>query len=129
MEIEIVVDGNDGTGKSTLVEALRERGFSVSDRGLPTRMTDDDALTDAGDAFYLVLDAPVEVCQSRLAQAGKDLSEQYHTREDLTHYRARFREVSRRLRRCREIDSSGTREQTLAAALRALEEAGIRADG
>jgi predicted ATPase len=39
--VRLVVDGNDGTGKSTLVEALRLRGFAAADRGIPTKMTDD----------------------------------------------------------------------------------------
>lgn len=36
----IVIDGNDGTGKSTLVEKLRKDGYNVQDRGIPTKLTD-----------------------------------------------------------------------------------------
>lgn len=121
----VVVDGNDGTGKSTLAEALRAKGYDVRDRGIPTRMTDDDRLApDASHTHevYLIVDAPVEVSRARLEAAGKDLNEQYHTVEDLTHYRARFQQVAAKLPRCRVIDSSGTPEETLAQGLQALAE-------
>ncbi|MBN2496288.1 MAG: hypothetical protein JXR96_16970 [Deltaproteobacteria bacterium] len=117
----VVVDGNDGTGKTTLVAALRECGHAVRDRGKPTEMTDDETVEAPADDVYLILDAPVEVCRTRLAQAGKDLSERYHTVEDLTYYRGRFQEVAAALPRCAVVDSSGTREETLARALEALE--------
>ena len=58
--MNLIVDGNDGTGKSTLCAALRARGLTVADRGLPTRMTDDPALAPGVDDFYLILDARYE---------------------------------------------------------------------
>jgi thymidylate kinase len=124
--MRIVVDGNDGTGKSTLVEGLRGRGLEAADRGLPTKMTDDPDLAPAADELYLVLDAPVEVCQARLAGAGKDLRERYHTAEDLAHYRDRFLEVAAGLPHAAVIEASGTPEEVLAAALAAIAEAGGR---
>ena len=43
--MKIVLDGNDGTGKSTLARKLQELGFTdVKDRGIPTKMTDDPKL-------------------------------------------------------------------------------------
>lgn len=119
----IVVDGNDGTGKSTLVAALVTLGYEVADRGLPTRATDDGlpAELPPGEA-YVILDAPEEVCRARLAAAGKDLAEKWHTPEALAHYRTRFREVAAELG-VPLVDSSGSREQSLASALAGL---GIR---
>jgi len=118
--MRVVVDGNDGLGKSTLVAALRQLGYEVSDRGLPTKMTDDPSLAENKDEFYLILDAPVEVSRQRLAQAGKDLNERYHTVEDLTYYRQRFQDVARQLENCAVIDATGDAESVLAACLAVL---------
>jgi non-canonical purine NTP pyrophosphatase (RdgB/HAM1 family) len=119
-ERTIVVDGNDGTGKSTLAADLRALGFTVKDRGVPTKMTDDPSVKGVPNEIYLVLDAPIEVCQARLRQAGKSLEEKYHTKEDLEHYRARFADVVKKLANAHAIDAAGTREAVLGAALRAL---------
>ena len=83
--MKLVVDGNDGTGKSTLVARLRDLGYDVADRGVPTKMTDDPSVCAVEGEVYLILDAPVEVCQARLAKAGKNLEERYHTVADLRH--------------------------------------------
>jgi thymidylate kinase len=123
----IVVDGNDGTGKSTLVAALRALGYSVQDRGVPTRMTDDPTVEAQDGDFYIILDAPVAVSRARLEQAGKDLTERYHTVEDLTYYRQRFLEVAATLKNCVVIDSSQAPEAVLEACLAALP-ADARAD-
>ncbi len=123
--MRVVVDGNDGTGKSTLAEALRRLGYEVADRGIPTKMTDDPAVCPRDDEFYLILDLPVEESRQRLARAGKNLEERYHTVADLTHYRARFREVARSLPRAAVLDSTGTPGELLERALRALAEAGL----
>lgn len=97
----IIIDGNDGTGKSTLVEALKAQGIEAVDRGLPTKMTDDPVLAPPlGDENrYVIIDVPVTVSRERLAKVGKDLSEKYHTVEDLTHYRTQFLLVAFRLLR------------------------------
>ncbi len=99
----ITIDGNDGTGKSTLVEKLWHLGYNVADRGYPTEMTDktDVQLPQDGLASYLyiILDCPVEVSRFRLARAGKNLDERYHTVEDLSYYRDRYKDVADRLLR------------------------------
>ncbi len=97
----IVVDGNDGTGKSTLVNRLRKLGYFVNDRGIPTTMTDDDNLNVQGnerDVLYVILDGTVEESRKRLEEAGKDLTEKYHTVTDLTYYRQKYLEVYGRIR-------------------------------
>lgn len=119
--MHLVVDGNDGTGKSTVVAWLRTLGYEVSDRGVPTKMTDDPTVHAKRGEIYLILDAPVEVSRARLEAAGKDLNEQYHTVQDLTHYRARFQDVAKRLLNCVVIDTTGTFEQTQAAIREALQ--------
>lgn len=95
--VVVVIDGNDGVGKDTVAAALRERLprgiYRVEVRGLPTKLTDQDMrLAHIGEAqhVYFILDASVEVCRARLEMAGKDLTERYHTVEDLTYYRERF---------------------------------------
>ena len=118
--MRIVVDGNDGTGKTTLVDALRKRGYTVIDRGIPTIMTDNpDALPD-NDEFYLILDAPIEVCRGRLIKAGKDLTERYHTVEGLRYYRQQFFDVAKKLKNCFMIDASGSPEHILKQATKAI---------
>ena len=124
--LTIVVDGNDGTGKSTLAAALRARGYDVRDRGVPTKKTDDPSVAAVAGELYLVLDAPVPTCRERLAQAGKDLDEQYHTVADLEHYRARFLDVVAALPGALLVDADGPPGTVLERALRALEAAGVR---
>jgi thymidylate kinase len=116
----LVVDGNDGTGKSTLARALAERGLTVEDRGVPTKMTDDPQVAPDPEEFYVILDAPVEVCRERLLRAGKNLDEAYHTVEDLTFYRQRFLEVAAQLDNCILIDAGGSADVVLAACRAAL---------
>jgi thymidylate kinase len=118
--MRIVVDGNDGTGKSTLVKFLKENGYNVQDRGAPTKMTDDPTVQPDANDVYLILDAPVELCRERLQKAGKNLNEKYHTVEDLTYYRNRFLEVAKTLPRCTMIDASGTPEEVVELAIHAL---------
>ena len=117
--MKLVVDGNDGTGKSTLVARLRDLGYDVADRGVPTKMTEDPCVCAGQGEVYLILDAPVEVCRARLAKAGKNLEERYHTVADLQHYRARFKEAAAALREAL-IDSDVPPDEVLARCLRAL---------
>lgn len=118
----IVIDGNDGTGKSTLVKALDALGLLAKDRGLPTRASDDGVPpreTWPKGERYLILDVPVEVSRQRLAAAGKDLTERYHTVEDLSFYRERYFGVAKGFG-VEPVDSSGPVEQTVARALKQL---------
>lgn len=113
----IVVDGNDGTGKSTLVAALHALGWDVRDRGMPTKATDHGLPeTLPADEEYLILDLPEATSRERLARAGKDLEEEYHTLASLTRYRARFRDIAASLG-VPLLDARGTPEEVLAAAL------------
>ena len=111
--MKFIIDGNDGTGKTTLINGLRKFGVTaeLADRGLPTKMTDDPTLEPSDDEFYFILDVDVETSRARLAEAGKDLNEKYHTVEDLTFYRKRFLEVAKQLgRRCLVVDATQREE-------------------
>jgi thymidylate kinase len=99
----LVVDGNDGTGKST-------------------KMADDPSVEPNPAEFYVILDAPVEVCRERLLAAGKNVSEQYHMVEDLTFYRQRFLEVAETLHNRIVIDASGSPRAVVETCLAALRE-------
>jgi thymidylate kinase len=109
---KVIIDGNDGTGKSTLIKALAEIGYDCQDRGLPTKMTDDpNSRSTVDDEVYIILDASVEVCRNRLAKAGRDLDEKYHRVEDLNHYRRRFLEVAANLPTAVVVDADRTIEE------------------
>lgn len=97
-DVVIVIDGNDGTGKSTLVRKLRESGYVVKDRGIPSKLTDGENVLPIENEFYIILDAPIKICRERLEKAGRNLNEKYHTIEDLKYYRKRFIQVAKRLK-------------------------------
>lgn len=117
----VVVDGNDGTGKSTLVAALRAEGYDVADRGVPTRRTDNPDFPAVEGEVYIILDATPILCQDRLSAAGKSTEERFHTLKDLIHYRSRFKQVAATLPRCALIDASPTADVVYAAAVDAIE--------
>lgn len=104
--MKIVVDGNDGTGKSTLVKELKKLGHNAFDRGIPTKMTDNSNIPPNPNEIYIILDAPVEICQQRLKQAGKNLNEKYHNYEDLQHYQKKFLKIAKILPNCILLDSN-----------------------
>ncbi len=89
----IVIDGNDGTGKTTLVRGLLALGVIAQDRGLPTLKTNDDSIV-LNDDIYFILDCCEETSQERLLREGKSLTEKYHTIADLSYYRKRFRDIA-----------------------------------
>jgi ATP phosphoribosyltransferase len=116
----IVVEGNDGTGKSTLVAGLRALGWEARDRGFLTKATDEGLpATRPADEVLLVLDLPEAESRARLAKAGKDLEEQYHTLASLVHYRARYRALAAELG-LELLDASGPPDVVLARALARL---------
>ena len=94
---EITIDGNDGTGKSTIIAKLRELGYIVKDRGVPTKLTDDPNFPVPPNGIYVILDTSVETSRERLEAAGRDLTEKFHTVADLTFYRQRFQEIAKTL--------------------------------
>lgn len=114
----IVIDGNDGVGKTTIVDKLRSLGWNVADRGVATKLTDNPngPLPKSGEV-HLILDAPVAISQQRLVKAGKSLAERYHTESDLTFYRKRFQEIASVHSAFTLIDASGTAQETLSKIL------------
>jgi ATP phosphoribosyltransferase len=94
-QTRIVVDGNDGTGKSTLVQSLQMLGFrQVLDRGEMTRATDDPAVEPVPGTVYILLVCPWEESKRRLLAACRDMTDPYHQDEALIKYDQRFRDLA-----------------------------------
>lgn len=116
----VVIDGNDGTGKSTVVAKLKMMGWNVKDRGIATKLTDNPLAGVPGkNEINIILDASVAVSQLRLLKAGKSLNEKYHTLEDLMHYRNSFLSVAH-LHGMHLVDSSGSPESTMSKVLKII---------
>lgn len=108
---KIIIDGNDGTGKTFRVNLLRKMfpNIEIEDRGIFSDKTLDDKLFDYNKAFsinhrknfvnsieeqkdtlFIICDASVETCQKRISERGDSLEEEYHNKKDLIKYRKRF---------------------------------------
>ena len=108
---KIVIDGNDGTGKTFRVNLLRKMfpNIEIEDRGIFSNKTLDDSLFDYNkvssinhrknfvnsieeqkDTLFIICDASVETCQKRISERGDSLEEEYHNKKDLIKYRGRF---------------------------------------
>lgn len=114
---KIVVDGNDGTGKSYRIEQLKKLfpNITFEDRGIFSKATLDDDLFDDkknesfkfcfvatprekfynsikmhSDTLYIVLDASIETCQKRILERGDSLDCEFHNEKDLRKYKERF---------------------------------------
>jgi len=86
----ICIDGNDGTGKTTVIERLKVMlpQHIYQDRGLPSAMTI--GMKSEPADLYFILDAPWELCQQRLRNAGKDMTEHWYQEATLKFYRQQF---------------------------------------
>ncbi len=69
---EITIDGNDGTGKSTVIAKLRELGYVIKDRGIPTKLTDDPNFPVPPNGIYVILDTSVETREQQVAISLKN---------------------------------------------------------
>lgn len=90
----ICIDGNDGTGKTTLIARLKELlpQHTYQDRGLPSAMTVRQTAPPAD--LYFILDCTPELSQERLRNAGKDMSEHWHQMHALAFYRHCFLQLA-----------------------------------
>ena len=109
---KLVLDGNDGTGKSIRAKAIKDvLGLEVSERGPLSKLTDCDEIfspientplsqeaincineiKENPDIFYVILDAPVIKCQQHIIARGDSIDAPYHNFKDLCYYRERFK--------------------------------------
>jgi thymidylate kinase len=108
---KIVIDGNDGTGKSVRVSVLKKHfpGIEIEDRGVFSEATLRDELfgddkqsrrnlrnfiwsevEEHPETLFIICDASIETCQKRILERGDSLDEEFHNEDDLQKYRARF---------------------------------------
>ena len=108
---KIVIDGNDGTGKSVRVSVLKKHfpGIEIEDRGIFSEATLRDELfgddkqsrrnlrnfiwsevEEHPETLFIICDASIETCQKRILERGDSLDEEFHNEDDLRKYRARF---------------------------------------
>ena len=108
---KIIIDGNDGTGKTFRVNLLRKMfpNIEIEDRGIFSDKTLDDSLFEYNkvssiihrknfvnsieeqkDTLFIICDASVETCQKRISERGDSREEEYHNKKDLTKYKGRF---------------------------------------
>lgn len=92
--MKICIDGNDGTGKSTIISLLKEiyPNITFMDRGLPSAMTINEN-AEAAD-YYFILTCPVSVSLERLKNANRDMNEYWHLPETLTYFHGKFMELA-----------------------------------
>jgi ATP phosphoribosyltransferase len=91
----IVVDGNDGTGKTTLVRSLTLMGFrNVLDRGEMTHATDDPSVKPLHGTVYILLVCPWETSYYRLIHGDRDMTDPYHQPPALIKYDKAFRDLA-----------------------------------
>ena len=91
----IVIEGNDGTGKTSLVHMLQRLGFSnVHDRGEISRATLDPSVQPAQNTTYIILTCAWETSKMRLECAGRDMTEEWHTDAALQKYHRAFLDLA-----------------------------------
>ena len=110
--MKICIDGNDGTGKSTLISLLKKLmpEHEYQDRGLPSALTVGESADPAD--IYIILTCSVDVSTKRLKSAGRDMTEHWHLPETLEKYNKMFVDLAKK-HGWKLIDSSGTIEKLL----------------
>ena len=114
---KIVIDGNDGTGKTYRIEQLKKLfpGIEFQDRGIFSKSTLIEELFEPEpkglkylfkctprerfintikshpDTLYIILWATPETCQKRIQERGDSIEEEYHTIADLSKFNLRFK--------------------------------------
>lgn len=101
--LSVEVDGNDGTGKSSVVNLLKNKyadngHLIIKDRGILTKLTDIDfslikpEIFNSVNRLCIVLDCDSKTSQSRISKRdGIDsLKEYYHQKDTLEYYREIF---------------------------------------
>lgn len=92
--MKIFIEGSDGCGKSTLVKSLKKLGYDAYDRGGLTKTTLDGVNRYNEGEIYILLEASTSICRKRLAAAGKDLNEEWHTEDSINYYWKKFLEYA-----------------------------------
>lgn len=107
---KIVIDGNDGTGKTTRLVQLKKMfpNIKYEDRGIFSKMTLIDELFNRNKNYvtlsrkfyesikqdsstlYIICRASSEICQKRILERGDSIEEEFHTLDDLNKYNQRF---------------------------------------
>lgn len=91
----VCIDGNDGTGKSTIISLLKEKFPTITfqDRGYPSWLTFEKGSFAPAD-LYIILVCPVEVSLDRLQKSGKNMEEFWHLPLTLIFFDQKFKQLS-----------------------------------
>lgn len=96
----VEIDGNDGTGKTRLVNYLiilfEDTNIEIKDRGQVSRWTispQNEEVTD--DIIHIVLDCFPQTSQNRIEKRGDSLNEEFHTLQSLKYYREKYIEATK----------------------------------
>ncbi len=123
----VVLDGNDGTGKTLRANMLRKvlgKDLNVSERGILSEATlnDDiftveniagkpnaalqsliDTVKKKKDTLFVIIDKDVLKCQQNILERGDSIDVQFHNFTDLCVYREKFIQLTRFLSDCKNV--------------------------
>lgn len=96
IQLKIIIDGVDGSGKTTLAKRLEKEGYIVQDRSCLTEYTmknqEEWPNTLEDFAVWIVLDANMETLLERISKRGK--SDKWETPSALNYFKHKYRALA-----------------------------------
>lgn len=109
--LTVEIDGNDGTGKSTIIKHLKSKYPEIhfKDRGVLSALTLDENYSHvnsrtkvmrtlfndpSAQTKHIILDCSERLSQARIQSRGDSIDQEFHNLSDLLKYRSRFGKLS-----------------------------------